>query len=179
MARPPSPTVERSQAAQRLAAAREQIARNRDSKAPYGPEDQFDPYREFGERLDVMLAADGQKRDKQLIALGNEFLNAAERGKPATLRGYMQEGFPVTWQDPDTGATALHIVAARQARNALRTILETGGCDFLLRDNRGRLSSEMGYLYGEDVAVARLLRIKERKQAEAQGIELTRRPKRS
>jgi len=58
----------------------------------------------------------------------------------------------------------------------LRGLLKTGDCDFLLRDNRGRLPSEMAYLYGEDVAVARLLGNKERKQAKEQGIKLTRRP---
>ena len=68
------------------------------------------------------------------------------------------------------------IIAACQARKALRFLIKTGDCDFLLRDNHGRLPSEMAYLYGEDVAVSRLLGNKERKQAEEQGIVVTRRP---
>jgi hypothetical protein len=38
------------------------------------------------------------------------------------------------------------------------------------------LASELAYLFGEDHAVTRWLRIDERKQAKAQGIKLTRRP---
>jgi len=83
----------------------------------------------------------------------------------------------IMWQAPDNGLTALHIVAACQARKVLRVLLDTGECDFLMRDSHGRLPSEMGYLLDRDVAVARLLGNKEREQAQALGVKLTRRPK--
>ena len=111
----------------------------------------------------------------ELVRIGKEFLDAAERGDETDLQAFIDEGFPVTWQDPNNGLTALHVVAACQARKALRVLLATDQCDFLLRDNHGRLPSEMAYLHGRDAAVARLLGNKERKQAEAQGIKLTRR----
>lgn len=123
-----------------------------------------------------MLNATGKVRDKMEQALGRTFLKAAEQGDADSLLAFIHEGFPVNYQDPRTGETALHIAAACQARPALRAILKTGECDFLIRDRQGRLSSEMAYVYGEDVAVARLLGNKERKQADAQGIRLTRRP---
>ena len=110
-----------------------------------------------------------------MLVLGEEFLEAAERGDQNSLRVFIQEGFPTTWQDPESGLTALHIVAACQARKALRVLIASGVCDFLLRDKHGRLPSEMAYLQGEDVAVSRLLGNKERKQAREQGIKLTRR----
>lgn len=108
--------------------------------------------------------------------LYRDFLIATERGNPDTLRIYLDAGIDVNYQDPKTGQTALHVLAAAQARQAIRVLLASGKCDFLIRDKRGRLASELAYMFGEDPALARLLGNKERKQAEAQGIKLTRRP---
>ena len=44
-----------------------------------------------------------------------------------------------------------------------------------MRDRRGRLASELAYLYGEDPAMARLLGSKERKDAIATGRDVRRR----
>lgn len=115
--------------------------------------------------------------DDDLIFHRKEYLKAAERGNARKLQAIINSGFPVNYQDPDTGETALHIVAACQARKALKILLGTTECNYLLRDKKGRLASEMAFLYGKDVAVARLLRIKERKQAEKEDIKVTRRPK--
>ncbi|MEW8524851.1 MAG: ankyrin repeat domain-containing protein [Candidatus Thiodiazotropha endolucinida] len=113
----------------------------------------------------------------EMISLRNDFMTAAKRGNAKRLKAIMETGFPVNYQDPVTGETALHISAGCQARKTLRVLLKFGRCDFLLRDKQGRLASELAYLYGRDPAVARLLGIKERKQADANGIRLTRRPK--
>ncbi len=113
--------------------------------------------------------------DKAMAGLGREFLKAAERGNAPMLGAFIEEGFPANYQDRETEETALHITAAGRARKALLVLLACGLCNFLLRDKRGRLASEMAYLFGRDPAAARLLRLKERKQAEAQGIKLTRR----
>ena len=110
--------------------------------------------------------------------LGKEFLQAAEHGNAKKLQAFIADGFPVNYQDPRSQETALHIVAACQARKALRVLLDTGEVDFLLRDRKGRLASEMAAVFGEDLAVARLLRIHEKKQGAAQGIKVTRRPSR-
>ena len=123
-----------------------------------------------------------EKRDqikratRNLLILGNAFLEAASWGDDWEIRVFIEGGFSVNHQDPHTGSTALHKAAASQARDVIRELLRTGGCDFLIRDNKGRLPSEMAYLYGHDPALARLLGNKERKQAEAKGIKLTRRP---
>ncbi|MCB9989306.1 MAG: ankyrin repeat domain-containing protein [Rhodospirillales bacterium] len=76
---------------------------------------------------------------------------------------------------PGTGETVLHVAAATGARDALRLLIQIEGCDFLIRDNCGRLASEVAFVVGNDPAVARLLRIKERKQAKKQGVDLLRR----
>jgi len=127
-------------------------------------------------QIDEALSKAEAGNDGLLIRLGKQFLRAAEQGDARRLKLYIDEGFPSTWQDLKTGETALHIAAACQAREALRVILKSGTCDFLIRDAQGRLPSEMAYLYGNDPAVARLLGNKERIQAETQGEKLTRTP---
>ena len=117
--------------------------------------------------------------DKDMNRLGREFLKAAERGNAPVVGAYIEEGFPVNYQDRQTQETALLISAGTTARKVLRVLLDCGLCNFLLRDKGGRLASEVAYLFGHDPAAARLLGTKERKQAEAQGVKLTRRPKTS
>ena len=115
--------------------------------------------------------------DKTMNALGREFLHIARRGNLRMLTGFIEEGFPVNWQDARNGQSALHVASAAKARKALLVLAESGRCDFLLRDKEGRLASEMAFLFGDDPAAARWLRIHERRQAAAKGITLTRRPK--
>ncbi|MES9970303.1 MAG: hypothetical protein ABW092_09730 [Candidatus Thiodiazotropha sp.] len=104
-------------------------------------------------------------------------LGVARRGNPHKLKIFVEEGFPLNFQHHETGASVLHILAAGGARPAIRELLKSDTIEFLFRDKQGRLPSELAYLYGRDVAMARLLGIKERKQAGAKGIKLTRRPK--
>jgi len=121
--------------------------------------------------LDDMIA--------RLFDLSEPFFEALWRGDPEGLQSVLDKGFPINFRDPQTGATALHILASGGARPALRVLLRAGGCDFLVRDYKGRLASELAYLYGRDPAMARLLGNKERIQGEAQGIKVTRRPPRT
>lgn len=118
-------------------------------------------------------------RDRAMMSLGREFLSAAARAVAPKAGAFIEEGFPVNYQDPLTGETALHAAAGANARDALRVLLASGRCNFLLRDKQGRLASELALLYGDDPATARLLGNKERIQAAAQGIKLTRRPRRT
>lgn len=115
--------------------------------------------------------------DKAMNALAREFLHIARRGNLRMLSGFIEEGFPVNWQDARTGQSALHIAAAAKGRKALLILAESGRCDFLLWDKEGRLASEMAFLYGDNPAAARWLRIHERRQAAERGIDLTRRPR--
>ena len=128
------------------------------------------------ERLSAHYSADKKTRQAGQTYIGREFLHACERGNPETIKIFLDCGMDVNYQDPQTGQAALHAASAARAREAVRVLLATGKCDYLIRDKKGRLPSELAYLYGRDPALARLLGNKERKQAEAQGIKLTRRP---
>lgn len=115
---------------------------------------------------------------KRFMAVCEQFMEAVERGRSEeVLRMINQEGVPVDYQDPVTGKSALHVAATSCARPVVLALINTGKCNYLLRDKKGRLASEMAFVYGDDPALARLLRIKEVKQAESEGIKLTRRPR--
>lgn len=112
--------------------------------------------------------------ERAQLRLGRDWLDAARHGENAALIAFIEEGFPIDYSDPRTGETALHAAAGSQARPAVRLLVHRWP-DFLIRDRRGRLASELAYLYGEDPAMARLLAIRERKFAIATGRDFGRR----
>jgi ankyrin repeat protein len=103
--------------------------------------------------------------------LGQAFVEAAKECNASKLQRLIDGNAPVNFVDPTDNATALHYTAAYRARPALRVLLKSGKCDFLVRDGQGRLPSELAREYGNDDAMARLLLIKEMRQARAQGID--------
>ena len=134
-------------------------------------------HEECRKRIDEILNADEKIKERLFHKLGFEFTDAAQRGDTLMVEAFLEEGFPINYQEFDTGLCALHLVAGSGARNTLRTLLKNDDIDFLLRDEKGRLASEFAFLHGRDPGMARLLAIKERKQANAEGVKLTRRPK--
>jgi ankyrin repeat protein len=133
------------------------------------------PAAEVDRRIASFMADDASDKTEQMIGLGQAFLRAAERGDAARIAAYLASGFPADYQDPATGETALHIAAGVRARDVLRVLLSATENDFLIRDNQGRLPSEIAYCFGDDPAAARLLGRKEKLQARRDGITLTRR----
>jgi ankyrin repeat protein len=107
----------------------------------------------------------------EYLELGLELVEAARECNATKLQRLIDRNAPVNFIDPHDHATALHYIAAYRARPALRVILKTGKCDFLIRDGQGRLPSQLAREYGHDDAMARLLLIKEIQQAQAQGID--------
>jgi len=105
------------------------------------------------------------------MELGLEFVEAARECNAAKLQRLLDRNAPVNYPDPWDQSTALHYIAAYRARPALRILLKSGKCDFLIRDGQGRLPSQLAREYGHDDAMARLLLIKEVQQAQAQGID--------
>lgn len=118
----------------------------------------------------------GFKGDGILLTLEEQFSQAASIGDEAAVFAFHLAGFDVNKPRGKTKETILHIAATRNARDVIRVLIESGKCDYLIRDGHGRLASEKAYLFGRNPALARLLSIKERKQAEKEGVRLTRRP---
>lgn len=76
----------------------------------------------------------------------------------------ISSGINVNFQDK-FGMTALHHAAATGFRAAIRILVNSGKCNYLIKDNKGRLASELAYEWGRDYAVGLLLQKKEARQA--------------
>ena len=163
----PSPTL-----ADRLDGISRWLTAQRSQPAPL-PDSRSDLH----SQIRSAVAAQGAERTQLMARLAATFLEAADEGDDELVTDFISAGFPLDVTEPGTGQTALHIVAACGARRAVMMLIQSRRVDFLIRDDEGRLASEMAGVFGDDPAMARLLRIKERKQAQAQGVALTRRPR--
>ena len=133
-------------------------------------------YSQLRERIREFNESSDEERAALIDDFGKIFLKAAQQGHDKRVSAFVEENFPVNYQDKTNGETALHYAAATDARNVACILIDSDKCDYLIRDNWGRLASEVAYLSGKNPALSRLLGNKERKQAEAQGITLSRRP---
>ncbi len=129
--------------------------------------------------FDADKAEPGQLSQCEYMELGLELVEAARECHAAKLQWLIDRNAPVNYMDPVDHATALHYIAAYRARPALRLLIKSGKCDFLVRDGQGRLPSQLAREFGRDDAMARLLLIKEIRQAQAQGIDVNSLYKRS
>ena len=69
------------------------------------------------------------------------------------------------------GGTALHYAAAYSAHSALVSLIRSGRCDYLIRDNRGMYPSEVAYEIADDPRVGAILAKKEARQAQETGVQ--------
>ena len=107
-----------------------------------------------------------------VIDRGEQLITAAENAEPEQIDDLIKQGVFINYHDPRNGATALHYVAARGARPALRALLKSGELDFLAREDRGRLASTLAGTHGRDLAMERFLLTKAIRQARENGIPL-------
>ena len=82
----------------------------------------------------------------------------------------------VNYQDQN-GMTALHHAAALGARPCIRVLVNSGQCDYLLKDKENRYAYELAIIWAKDYAVGRLLAKKQAQQALEQGVPAFDKPK--
>lgn len=100
----------------------------------------------------------------------DHFLLRAVREGDLSGVGYaLGHGAAASAQDAE-GMTALHHAAAMGARVCVRMLMASGRCDYLAVDHHGRYASQLASEWGNDHALARLLRKKQRDQADALGV---------
>lgn len=110
--------------------------------------------------------------EKKLLELGAIFLDAAEAGQADTVEAIINDGFPVNFQHPVTKETALHRAAASGARRAAEILAETEGCDFLIRDARGKLAWNNAAFFSRSPELEAKLLEKTKAQAAREGASL-------
>lgn len=106
-----------------------------------------------------------------------EFFLAARYGDYKTIKRLLDSGVPPSLTEPSTGFTLLHYIAARGIGAPVDGLLRQYEFDHLVRDNLGRLPSELAATVAEDFTLAGRLRSLEIEQADSQGITLTYRPR--
>lgn len=107
---------------------------------------------------------DAKLRAASLKSQEQAFICNAKAGKVWDVERAIQSGIDVNAQDK-FGMTALHYAAATGFRPCIRLLVNSRRCDYLLKDNKGRLASELAYEWGRDFAVGLLLQKKEVRQA--------------
>lgn len=102
---------------------------------------------------------------------GNAMLliNCVKHGYAKSAKLRIEEGHDVNRRD-ENGMTALHYAAALGARQCLRVLVNSGQCDYLLKDELGRYASELAFSCGKDYAVGVLLSKKQVQQAHKLGV---------
>ncbi|MGG6351650.1 ankyrin repeat domain-containing protein [Pseudomonas putida] len=96
------------------------------------------------------------------------FINNAKIGNFWSVGLHIKSGTDVNAQDR-FGMTALHYAAATGFRPCIRLLVNSGKCNYLIKDNKGRLASDLAYEWGRDYAVGLLLQKKEARQAYQEG----------
>lgn len=100
----------------------------------------------------------------------SSLLTLVKEGRSKELATFVDSGADVNQQDEE-GMTALHYAAAYGARPCIRILVNSGRCDYLLKDSQGRYASELAFEQAQDYAVGILLVKKEAKQAREQGVQ--------
>ncbi len=86
------------------------------------------------------------------------FLEAVNLGDlPRVQQMLSRGGIELSYAEPGTGYTAVHIAAGRNAIAVLRALVATGRCDLSIKDGRGRTPAQVAATIGGNPAVARYL----------------------
>jgi ankyrin repeat protein len=96
-------------------------------------------------------------------------IHCARHGIADKVYELVAAGVDVNARDAN-GMTALHHAAAIGSRPCVRVLVNSGRCDYLIRDGLGRYASELAIEWGRDYAVARLLAKHQVRQAHTRGV---------
>lgn len=81
-------------------------------------------------------------RERDLLKLGLILLESAKSGNREILGEFINNNFPLNFQHPVTGRTALHTAMAFKSGAYALDLLATRQCNYLLRANDGCLAAE-------------------------------------
>jgi hypothetical protein len=103
--------------------------------------------------------------------LVRDLFTSIKEGNADNARRMIELVVNINYQDPVTGSTALHYAAAYSAKSWLVALINSGRCDYLIRDAKGRYPSEVADELGDDLRIAGILAKKEARQAHRTGVQ--------
>lgn len=112
------------------------------------------------------------ERERRIFELGMAFLHAASTARIDPMRELMEAGIPVNFQHPVTRQTALHIAAAGATVETVKLLVDTGQCDYLIRDRFERIPWDSARLFSRYPEVQALLLTETKKQAARESADL-------
>lgn len=108
-----------------------------------------------------------------MLKLGLVLLESAKYGDQGTLRQYLNCNFPVNFQHPLTGCTALHEAMQCDQSEYAEILMDSGRCNYLLRTNVTEdLACDYSYKNCMDRGLADRLDIETMKQARERGVDI-------
>lgn len=112
-------------------------------------------------------------RERELLKLGLVLLESAKYGDQDTLHEYLDCHFPINFQHPLTGTTALHNAMVGNKWEYAEILMDSGRCDYLLRTNvTENLACDYAYNNCTNSVLADRLDIETMKQAIERGINV-------
>ena len=102
-------------------------------------------------------------------ALNAQLLNAVQSGDEDHVSRLLDLA-DVNYQEPGTQASALHYAAAYRAYGCLRVLIDSGKCDYHIRDGRNLYPSEVAFEFGHDPEMGAELAALEAAQARERGL---------
>lgn len=112
-------------------------------------------------------------RERELLKLGLVLLESAKYGDQDTLREYLNCDFPVNFQHPLTGCTALHEAMECDQSEYAEILMDSGRCNYLLRTNvTNDLACDYSYYGCTNSVLADRLDIETMKQARERGVDI-------
>lgn len=103
-----------------------------------------------------------------IYSINETFIRAVRDNNYDKMKEYLGKGAEINHRD-EFGMTPLHHSAAGR-RIALRFLVASQQCDYLVQDKWGRYASDIAAEFSRDRAVVRLLTRKREEQAREQGV---------
>ncbi len=108
---------------------------------------------------------------ERMSDLGIQLIKAVKKPYDSgdEVRQLLAQGAPVNYQEKNTEATALHLAAGYNDLGAVEAIMAQPEINYLIRDNQGRLVSELASKAG-NTELAEILIGKIKEQADSKGV---------
>ncbi len=117
-------------------------------------------------------ASSPDQQERRIFELGMSFLEATRTVRVDEMQELMGAGIPVNFPHPRTGQTALHVAASGGSMRLVEILVNTGKCDYLIRDKLGKQPWNNADFFNSDPEIKKLILAKTKEQAQREGVNL-------